>query len=197
MDFCETQATALPMLAGKYREFSELYSKKLWHQLSEKLVAFLADASTRIDNSWQLLYSGFIKNFEGRLNQVLLASLVSTIGHSAADPAQGLALFQEVLQSRDRLGKEASHCLELDIVLVRLRLNQLQEAQIALDAAKERVSSFASSETVVFSKYYKASAEYRKVSCTCSCVDLLPRMLYVTARRHGKHLLHFLRKFCD
>lgn len=163
MDFCETQAVAFPALADKYNAFSEDYSKKLWHQLSEKLSAFLNDPTTLIGNNWQILYSGFIKNIESRLNPVVLASLVSRIGHSITDPAQSLALFEEVLQARTRLGAEASHCLDMDIVLVRLRLGQLAEAKLALETAKERLPSLPQSETAVFSKYYKATAEYRKL----------------------------------
>jgi len=164
MDFCETQAVAFPALADKYNAFSEDYSKKLWHQLSEKLAAFLSDPATLIGNNWQVLYSGFIKNVEARLNPVVLASLVSRIGHSVADPAQSLALFQEVLQARTRLGAEAAHCLDMDVVLVRLRLGEVSAAKAALEEGQARLPSLPQGETLVFSKYYKAAAEYRKLA---------------------------------
>lgn len=96
MDFIESQAAAYPALAERYNEFGQLYSKKLWHQLTTKLTAFLADPASRQGDNWAQLYSGFIAHFEGRLNAVRLATIVGSISLSLPDARASLELFTKV-----------------------------------------------------------------------------------------------------
>ncbi len=111
------------------------------------------------------MYTKFISHFEARLNQVRLVMLVSVIGHSfRGEPEKSLELFDSVLKSRTRLGVEASLCVDMDITLINVQMGNLDVAKIALEDAKDKVSAFSSSETMPFSKYYKACAAYRKVS---------------------------------
>ena len=127
------------------------------------------------------LYEHFIAKFESRLNQVKLAGLLSTISKSLAgeyhilveyfccerfglpDPTLGIQFLERTLTNRARLGVEASLCIELDIVMFKLQLGLLDEAKNGLEAAKEVLNGVSSTESIVFSKFYKASAEYRKV----------------------------------
>ena len=108
MDFIESQAAAYPALAERYNEFGQLYSKKLWHQLTTKLAAFLADPASRQGDNWAQLYSGFIAHFEGRLNAVRLATIVGSISLSlpnypnqANDPIRRPALLLTFLEPSD------------------------------------------------------------------------------------------------
>ena len=54
-------------------------------------------------------------------------------------------------------------CLDMEIVILHLKMGKLDLAKAGLDTAKEQIPSIKSSEAVVFSKFYLASAEYRKV----------------------------------
>ena len=54
-------------------------------------------------------------------------------------------------------------CLDMEIVILYLKMGKLDLAKAGLDTAKEQIPSIKSSEAVVFSKFYLASAEYRKV----------------------------------
>lgn len=92
-----------------------------------------------------------------------LASLVSLIGASLSDSSKALELYKKVLTSRSRLGPEASMCLDMDTILVQIKMGELDTAKEGLEAAKEKLPSIKPTESVVFSKFYMATAEYRKV----------------------------------
>ena len=109
------------------------------------------------------LYAEFISKFEGRLSQIRLAMLVSMIAHLYSDPNAALAFLEKALTARNRLGAEAALCLDMDVVVVRLKLGQSKEAKEALEGAKKTISGMISTEPVVFSRFYMATAEYRKV----------------------------------
>ena len=98
------------------------------------------------------------------MNPVRLTSLVSTIGHSFEDVGKTVELFEEVLKNRDILGDDATLCLEMDTIIARMRLNQVTECKSMLSAARQKMSSMSSPPSIVFSKFYKASAEYRRVA---------------------------------
>ena len=57
-------------------------------------------------------------------------------------------------------------CLDIDTVMILLIINseeKLLEAKKKLEKAKETLPSINSTESIVFSKYYQATAEYRKI----------------------------------
>ena len=53
--------------------------------------------------------------------------------------------------------------MEADIAVMNVRLGVTEEARVQLDAIEEKVQAQGTDEAVVFSKVYKAMAEYRKV----------------------------------
>jgi len=98
------------------------------------------------------------------MNQVTFVQIISEIGKSFHDPSSAIKFYNEILAGKNKLGQEASVCLEMDIVLETLEMNQPDQAKNILATCKEKLSSISSSETVVFSKFYQANAEYRKVN---------------------------------
>eukprot|EP01041_Mallomonas_annulata_P003571 gene3571-7102_t len=163
MDFIDTQKNQYPELAVFYDNFGDLYNKKLWHQLTLALDDFLRNKQNHVGDNLYELYTGFISKFEVRLSQVGFAQIVSMIGLSFAEPSRSIDFFTSILLNRVRLGVEASLCLDMDIVLMKLRLGVIDEAKVLLEDAKELLPKISSSESIVFSKFYKATAEYRKV----------------------------------
>lgn len=163
MDFIDIQKVTYPDLSNIYDSFGELYSKKLWHQLSIALQDFVWNSTNvRGENMFEL-YSGFITKFETRLSPVRLAQIVSSIGHSFSDPTRSIDFYNGVLSNRARLGHEASMIVDMDVVIMKLKLNLLDDAKVLLENSKEKLPLISSTETVVFSKFHKSMAEYRKV----------------------------------
>eukprot|EP01032_Pedospumella_encystans_P031310 gene31310-35342_t len=162
MDFINSQVALYPDLAEEYATLGELHEKKLWHQLSLSLETFLSNGRNIRGNNALQLYDGFVRSFEARLNQVKLAGLVTLVSKTLND-ANALDFINTVLAARKRLGVEASMCLDMDVVTIKLRLGDVEAAKGLLESAKEQLSGIKPSESVIFSKYYKAQTEYRKV----------------------------------
>ena len=111
------------------------------------------------------LYNNFISKIEDRLSQIRLAVIVSKVGNSFSDPSDALVFYSKVLSvSRERLGKEAALCIDMDVVIVKLKLGETKEANDLLDSSKEILSTIKSSETLAFSSYYGALLVYYDVS---------------------------------
>ncbi len=110
------------------------------------------------------IYENFISIFEARLDQVRLASLLALVGNTLRNPQESLTFFERVLTARARLGAEAALCLDMDVIMAKIKLGNLSEIKFQLDESKEVLSTIRSTESVAFSKFYRASAEYRKVS---------------------------------
>jgi len=163
MEFLESQGAMYPDLVDQYNEFSHFFQKKLWHELSVAVDSFVSSRKNIRNNNYFLLYNEFICKFESRISQVKLAIIVSNISYSLNSPDAALEFLSKILNARERLGPEASLVLDMETSLVKLKLGAVEDAKNMLDLAKEKLSTINSSETIVFSKFYKALLEYRKI----------------------------------
>ena len=109
------------------------------------------------------LYTEFIFRFEGKLSQIRVALLASMVGRLYTQHEAAITFLEKVLLARIRLGTEASLVLDMDIVILKLKLGQNKGAKEALADAKEKTLSLTITEPIVFSRFFKATAEYRKV----------------------------------
>jgi len=163
MEFIEGQKILYVDLTSQYEELGALYDKKLWHELSLALESFLSNAQNQRQDNFLELYDSFLCSFETRLNLVKLAKLLFLIGSSLKDPSKSLEFYTKVLENRPKLGTEACLCLDMDSVSALLQLGRVDEAKALLEIAKESLTSISSTESVVFSKFYMATAEYKKL----------------------------------
>lgn len=176
LEFIQEQKFLHEDLASNYDTMESLFSKKLWHQLTEELSSFLANPNNRRGDNFYQLYEGFIAKFEPKLSQLRAALLVAQVGYSFEDPQRAIDFFKNVLKNRSRLGEEASLCIESDIAVMLVRLGLADEARVQLDKVEKDLAAVgknvgeeefgqvdqSSGEAAVFSRVYRAMAEYRK-----------------------------------
>lgn len=162
-DFLNHQKELYPELAEDYDNFSNLYSQRLWHQLSVAIEAFLLISSNNRGTNFSELYFQFITKFEARLSQMCVARLVSRIGHLSYPPTEAIEFFCIVLKNRERLGVEASMCLDIDVTEMQLKLGQLSAAKTYISDTKDQLQQLNLTDATVFSKFYKVMAEYHKI----------------------------------
>ena len=115
------------------------------------------------------LYTEFIAKFEGKLSQIRVALLASMVARLHVKPEDAIQFLQKILLARIRLGTEAALCLDMDVVILKLKSGVPQgtkEAKEALADAKEKTSSMLITDPIVFSRFFKATTEYRKVGST-------------------------------
>lgn len=97
--------------------------------------------------------------------------MVSLVSKKLNDPSLALQFLSKVLVSRKRLGTEAALCLDMDVLITKLHLGDTAAARSMMEAAKEQLSTIKSTESYIFSKYYKAATEYRKVFYTLCIIS--------------------------
>ncbi|RHZ03784.1 hypothetical protein DYB26_016526, partial [Aphanomyces astaci] len=80
MDFLRQEEQKYPALAARYARLSELFGRKLYHELTVDILAFVKDETTAIGTNWYDLYAQFLSTFQEKINQL---SLVTICGHIA------------------------------------------------------------------------------------------------------------------
>ena len=85
-DFLQKQADSAPELAADYAQMTDLFQRKLWHQLTLKLDDFvkLPAAASHL----QPLYETFVVDFKHRLNKLALARVQVAVAKQLGDIAQ-------------------------------------------------------------------------------------------------------------
>jgi len=182
MDFIETTCASTPEVAEAFTRLGELSQRKLYHELTDALRAFVGDASHGSRGRLLLdLEAKFLSTFEGRLNQLAYAQILAAIVRSSVEgsPAaltsdEGIAMLEKAVEAkRSRLGAEPSLFLEMEAALLRLCAPRVDGAEAAtavhatvksaLDEAKPVMDALTgTTDTAVFHKYYAAQSEYYK-----------------------------------
>ena len=106
--FLESQAEAYPALAGELTQMSDLYTRKLWHQLTLSLQAVAATEGSA--PLLQPLYDTFVSDFKHKLNKLALAQLQVAVAHQiVGEPWLFDCVFSEraVTDYRGVLGGDA------------------------------------------------------------------------------------------
>lgn len=175
MDHIEKSAIAYPELAERYGDLGTKFDKKLWHQLTGALSAFVHDESNRRGDNFVTLYTEFIQKVEGKLNQLELAKLMGPIVQSFADAESKYKFIDDLLEKKARLGEEATLLITLLRCHVKLatpppagtapeaRAATLLELKKDMEAKKVEVDALSGvADTVIHATFYDLASEYYK-----------------------------------
>mmetsp|Transcript_15466 Transcript_15466/g.19791 ORF Transcript_15466/g.19791 Transcript_15466/m.19791 type:complete len:381 (-) Transcript_15466:184-1326(-) len=164
MDFIEKEVASSPDLADKYGKLGELYSRKLWHQLTEKLLEMILEDGTIQGDKLVPLYEEFITKFEAKLNQLQFARIIVGITRKISDPDTRISLMEKILEKRARLGADAALLLEMETTLLRIQKGEVAEVRDTLEQGKETLDGLLAAETIVHASVYRAASEYHKAA---------------------------------
>ena len=161
VDFLLAQGAAFPEQAGDYTQMSELYSRKLWHQLTVLLEAFVTAPGTGAQ--LVLLYETFVKDFKHRLNKLALARLQVAVAKQIADVGEATEFCKAAAQSAGGDDRQASSLLLCEQALLHLGAEQVNECKKVLEEASTYMEGTIGIETRVQAAYYRAWAAYYKL----------------------------------
>ena len=143
MDFVETQAQATPEVAEDLAALGELFSKKLYHELTTALRTFVQSDAARQRGQLLLdLEEKFLSKVEAKLNQLQYAMILGDLVVGAVDSTvitaqEGIDRLKKAVEDkRGRLGAEPSLYLEMEAALLALRgadANALEQVKKALE----------------------------------------------------------------
>ena len=161
VDFLLAQGAAFPDQGGDYTQMSELYSRKLWHQLTVLLEAFVTAPGTGAQ--LVLLYETFVKDFKHRLNKLALARLQVAVAKQIADVGEATEFCKAAAQSAGGDDRQASSLLLCEQALLHLGAEQVNECKKVLEEASTYMEGTIGIETRVQAAYYRAWAAYYKL----------------------------------
>ncbi|KAF8200203.1 hypothetical protein BJ912DRAFT_898190 [Pholiota molesta] len=158
-------ATALsatpPELHPFFESFRTLYTRKLWHQLTQKLFQFFdhpAAAPYRVD-----VFERFVRDFESKLNQLRLAELGVKVAKDIDNPQVHLNFLKSLLSRIDTEAAPEAHVLLLaSIAHAELLYGDLEGTKSDMDAAWKILDTLENVETTVNAAYYSVAADYYK-----------------------------------
>lgn len=150
-----------------FTQFEELYNKKLWHQLTLKIMAFVKRPEAATEDLFAF-YQCFIADFESKLNPLNLVEIVSFISKQMvtragtnADAISQVIAFLEAIKVKVKLNQDASILSSILICRIKLDRGDLEGVKAIL----EEVSPLVDAETgvtPVHGRYFQLSSDFHQ-----------------------------------
>ncbi|KAJ1618355.1 hypothetical protein T492DRAFT_1093214 [Pavlovales sp. CCMP2436] len=150
-------------VSDDYARMEELYTRKLWHQLTLAIAAFVAQPRLQGTDGDELaqLYEHFIRHFELKMNSLSLAKLVIAI--SRFFPAERASMFVSALVSKVSADQEAVTLCKTEIARLKLKTGDVAGCKELLDEAQVTVDLLAGMDVDIHISYYTTLAQYFKL----------------------------------
>ncbi|KAK6536320.1 26S proteasome regulatory subunit [Arthrobotrys megalospora] len=145
-------------LAVMFIQFEELWSRKLWHQLTEYLLEFF----NRPESGKQRLsiYQTFILSFADKINQLKLVSLGLLAASQIQDKNDALNFLNELKGKVKGTSQEAYVYATVEAAKIKLQINDFEGGRTDLDESEKILDKFDSVESMVHASFYSANADY-------------------------------------
>ncbi|KYN10164.1 PREDICTED: 26S proteasome non-ATPase regulatory subunit 13 [Trachymyrmex cornetzi] len=157
----QKQNVADKELAAEWAQLEELYSKRLWHQLTLKLETFVKHPVLQQEDNLVQLYVNFLSTFENKINPLSLVEILAHVVPQLQDNQDAIK-FLEKTETKVQSNNEAialCKVLKGQILLDKLN-NQEQTKKIIEDV--EAMLDNADGITTVHGRFYLlASRLYR------------------------------------
>jgi len=161
MRFLESQAEVIPALSGELAQMSDLYTRKLWHQLT-----LLLQSVTEMPSAIPLLlplYENFVVDFKHRLNKLALARLQVAVAKQMDELAEQAFFCTTCAEEAAKEDTQAHAYLLCELARLQLDSAEVAAAKEKLDQAAEYLEDAAGIETMVQASYYRAWVSYFKI----------------------------------
>lgn len=166
MVWIESTAGSRPQYAPQLAEFGELYSKKLWHQLTLRLEAAIEDPAFTGDGFLIDLYDNFISGFAHKINLLKLAFLAVAASKQMASPQQGMAFLDDVIAnleaSKQPDTEEPILYLKMQIAQYQLLLGNIGDCKNAYLDGEAQLETMTEVDPQVSAAVHYVSMQYHK-----------------------------------
>eukprot|EP01102_Stenamoeba_stenopodia_P013140 TRINITY_DN4217_c0_g1_i1.p1 TRINITY_DN4217_c0_g1~~TRINITY_DN4217_c0_g1_i1.p1 ORF type:complete len:385 (+),score=86.79 TRINITY_DN4217_c0_g1_i1:190-1344(+) len=150
-----------PEMSGHVAQLADLYKRRLWHQLTVKLESYITLPRFKTGDELIQLYYNFIKDFEGKINQLKLVQMVVVISQQYPNVPDIIRFIQEVEAKVTH--KEGKMYIRSMLALVKIKNQEADEAKDILDDIKTQLEGVTGIDSTVYAAYYHASLQYYKV----------------------------------
>jgi len=160
LSFLQAQATAAPELAGEYAQMEDLYKRKLWHQLTCILEAFMVLPTA--PSHLVPLFETFVKDFKHKLNKMALARIQMAVAHQMKDVDEVTTFCKAAAEDAAKEEAQASSFILSELARIQLTADRVEACKTQLDKAAEYMEA-AGATNAVQASFYRAWVAYYKV----------------------------------
>jgi len=160
--FLQRQREAHTDATEEYTRMEDLYNRKLWHQLTVELAAFVSHPRFEGSDGSELaeLYEHFIKHFEGKMNLLSLTKLVVAIARLF--PNDRATLFVTSLLTKAEDSPEALTLGRAELAALKLKAGDAPACKELLDDAEKVINQMAGMDVDTHISFYTAQSSYYK-----------------------------------
>eukprot|EP01111_Echinosteliopsis_oligospora_P002506 TRINITY_DN1374_c0_g1_i1.p1 TRINITY_DN1374_c0_g1~~TRINITY_DN1374_c0_g1_i1.p1 ORF type:complete len:382 (+),score=110.59 TRINITY_DN1374_c0_g1_i1:84-1229(+) len=153
--YMESQRNEMPALTEEYNSFLDLYRKKLYHQLTIKLEAFV---NNQHDHDLLLnLYQKFIKDFETKMNQLSLVKISIKISNTFTDKKEAIN-FEKMIEDKVKGDVQAHILATSSVAMLLLQSGSIDQAKSTIESAQKEIEGVAGIDADVYASFYKVFA---------------------------------------
>lgn len=167
LQYLESLRNVHPELSEWYTTLSDLYQRKLWHQLTLKLEQFVALAVFQAGDALIQLYHNFIADFETKINLLKLGHFAVIVSRQYLDKGAAITYLEGVIEKlRNTTGhtrvEEAVLYVKMQVALFKLEQGVGKECKTLLEEGKSTLDSMTDIDPSVYASYYWVSSQYYK-----------------------------------
>ncbi|XP_014661830.1 PREDICTED: 26S proteasome non-ATPase regulatory subunit 13-like [Priapulus caudatus] len=156
----EQQRTSCGELAAEWSKLEELYNKKLWHQLTVKVMAFVKNTEFTAKTDLMKLYENFLADFEHRINLLSFVEIIIYVVRQIPDPKACLEFMAKVQEKVKTSDQAQVLCLTVTAT-ISLQLQDLPTTKDLIEKA-EKLLGEQDGVTTVHSRFYDLCSNYYK-----------------------------------
>ncbi|KAF3186422.1 26S proteasome regulatory subunit [Orbilia oligospora] len=145
-------------LTVMFLQFEELWSRKLWHQLTESLLEFFNKPQS--GKQRLSIYQTFVLSFADKINQLNLVSLGLLAASHIQDKNDALNFLNELKGKVKGTSQEAYVYATVEAAKIKLQLDDFEGGRTDLDESEKILEKFDSVESMVHASFYSANADY-------------------------------------
>jgi len=164
-NYLEQQRDAAPEdLQHFFLEFHDYWERKLWHELTDKLIEYFEEPETKSQRI--SLYTTFIKSFADKINKLKLVHLGLLAAAECKDVQERLTMQKALAEKVNQPASQDAYVFaQVEVAHTYMAfLRDFSSARKLLDESERILDSFDSVETVVHASFYRENAMYYKIS---------------------------------
>ncbi|PRT56891.1 putative 26S proteasome regulatory subunit rpn9 [Wickerhamiella sorbophila] len=147
-----------PELVEQIYELEDLHERKLWHQLTQKVVELFADERSRLYR--HQLFTQFLATVEDKINPLAYVSLGISASELCATPQESIVFLQKICDKVE--DENVRKFAELRIASYCLQTGEVPRARKIIDSASKLVDELQTTDSTIMAMYYGVSCEYYK-----------------------------------
>lgn len=139
-----------------WQEIEDLYRRKLWHQLTQKMLAYVQKAPAGLLE----VYENFIKAFQDKINVISLVEILLAVSKQFSDAEQAIE-FLNGFKTKVENDSLATVYLVSSLAELSLQKGDMDQTKLLLEQCGALLDE-EESVTAMHATYYRVSADYHK-----------------------------------